>query len=116
MNETSKLCCNCIHLLGKRPNLEDAVIKWRCQHPSNVSSRTVDLVTGTPIVVYAAASIYNCRLDGANCGTQGKLFEPYVPPAWSTGATNATTKLHFHATVVNTPSTKLKKNIDLSDI
>jgi len=75
-----KLCINCVHLLGKRMNTEQAGA-WRCHHPSNILSDTTDLVTGAQVLTYVAPNLYDCRSSLGICGIAGVNFKRYMPPA-----------------------------------
>ena len=79
-----KTCVTCIHLLGKRTNVEDADTKWRCVHPNNVLPSHTNLVTGVVTRCYKEESLSVLReyeFDGNKCGVDGKHWELYTPPA-----------------------------------
>lgn len=88
-----KLCINCKHI-GR--NGSGDASKFRCFAKQNELSRTVDLVTGEPLVVFKFDTCYDARgpqegflLNGGfvkaeNCGRAGRWFEE-APPKFNSG-------------------------------
>jgi hypothetical protein len=79
--EQPKTCVTCIHLLGKRTNIEDAETKWRCVHPANVLPSDTNLVTGVVTRQYVEENIFEVRGINGSCGIDGTQWEQYIPPA-----------------------------------
>lgn len=72
--KAKKFCYNCIHRTGIIE--EGAPDKSGCCHPVNVSRQ--DMVSGRFI---SYSSLWQLRAENANCGPEGKLFEPKVDKA-----------------------------------
>ena len=83
---TIPFCKDCKHLIGRRTYLESAD-GWKCGHPSNISSREIDTLTGEEKIVFQIGEGW-CRAQRTSdapkewgfCGPEGTLFEVYVPP------------------------------------
>lgn len=76
-----KTCVTCVHLLGKRTNIEDAETKWRCVHPDNCLPSHTNLVTGVVTRQYVEENIFEVRGINGSCGIDGTQWERYIPPA-----------------------------------
>mgnify|MGYP001569005048 CR=1 FL=1 len=84
-------CIECCHLLGKRQNVEGAADgSWKCYHPDNISSKSVDFVTGRTVYKLHIESIYQARALGSPCGEAGKQFAQYATPVYN--AVNVTVR------------------------
>lgn len=78
-DQQPKFCVNCKHI--GRNGSGDAK-QFRCFHPINVLSKSVDLITGNTVTEYRHDTCYTARLnyDGAyRCGPEGKWFEEAPP-------------------------------------
>ena len=74
-------CCDCAHLVGRRTYHEKAET-WKCAAKENITSITVDLVTGFNVYHYLFESCYEARLPLALVSTRGvgKLKEEGCGP------------------------------------
>lgn len=78
----NRICAECIYLVGRRTNRDDAP-NWRCHAKENLISATKDLVTGSMVYKLRFATCYDTRSDsspvGAEiCGPDGKWFKKYT--------------------------------------
>ncbi len=77
-----KLCKNCANLIGRRDYIEQAEF-WRCGALENITSKTVNLVTGADEILYEYENLNVLRTDGdKRCGKAGNWFQLYKRPEY----------------------------------
>jgi hypothetical protein len=114
----TKFCCDCLHLVGVRHNLT-ATENWKCAHPNNVRLTTNNPVTGLKITVYKNEIILDVR-SPYMCGDEGKWFEKYEKPEYSTPI-QSEKQIHSAQSAQPTVKDRLKsinvrKNLTADDI
>lgn len=75
-----KTCAECAWVIGVRSQL-DYAIGWRCGNPSNITSASIDPVTGLEAKTYAHINCGDTRKDENACGQEGRWFKLYERPS-----------------------------------
>lgn len=102
-----RFCKDCTHLCGIRHKLETALTEWECYAPRNIISRSVNLVTGDPIVQLKISKIELCRNECA-----GDWWEKYQHPSRTWNGEPATVP----STPSHAPAKTKLSNITLADL
>jgi hypothetical protein len=74
---TPRTCISCIYVLGSKRDVQLAS-GWKCTHPKNIASKSLDLISGEIDTVYNN-NITDCRYNIC----EGNWWEEYKAPTYS---------------------------------